>query len=113
MVDRERIIRSGREVSYTCEYLGLPTPALSWYYNGVAIRSRGGLIVDGNELNITDPEISHSGVYQCIVENMFDGIRYTDMRAWILEVRDPRKSYSSMPWNVSSCVYMYTVMHVQ
>lgn len=92
LVDRERVIRSGREVLYICEYQGLPAPTVSWYYNGELLETERGLSVKGNEMRIDEPEIRHSGVYQCIVENIINGVRHMDTRSWILELRAPGKS---------------------
>ena len=85
--DRDRVIRSGRNVVYVCEYQAFPTPIVSWYYNGRPLLTESGVRVRGNEMTIYNPEIRHSGIYQCILENIVDGVRHVDMRSWILELR--------------------------
>ena len=77
----------GGPVTYTCEVVGVPTPTVTWYYNGREIPE--GVSVNGNELIIADPQVEHSGIYQCVVANSFGGAQFRDSRTWILEVRTP------------------------
>ena len=79
-------------MTFVCKYHGLPTPTLSWSFNGEKIsRSGEGISLMGNVIRIPAPDGRHSGVYQCFVENVITGIRHTDVRSWILEVKDGRK----------------------
>lgn len=88
LTDRERLV-SGGQVIYVCDYQGIPTPTVSWYYNGAAIPPSSGVDVDGNTVVISDPQTNHSGVYQCLARNTHAGESREDSRAWILEVRLP------------------------
>ena len=83
LIDRERLVGGG-SVSYRCEVEGIPTPTVTWYYNGGAVSE--GVSVNGNELVIADPQVSHSGIYQCQVTNVIGDTQYEDSRMWILEV---------------------------
>ena len=74
-------------MSYRCEVDGTPTPTVTWYYNGGAVSE--GVSVNGRELVIADPQVSHSGIYQCQVTNIIGDTQYEDSRTWILEVRMP------------------------
>ena len=86
LIDRERLVGGG-SVSYRFEVEGTPTPTVTWYYNGGAVSE--GVSVNGNELVIADPQVSHSGIYQCQVTNIIGDTQYEDSRTWILEVRTP------------------------
>ena len=86
LIDRERLVGGG-SVSYRCEVEGIPTPTVTWYYNGGAVSE--GVSVNGNLLVIADPQVSHSGIYQCQVTNIIGDTQYEDSRMWILEVRIP------------------------
>ena len=84
--EREHLV--GEEnLMYTCEFEGFPLPSISFYFNGVCITvdSTNGIIIVGNTLTIPSPQVSHSGVYQCIVSNEFGD----DQAAWLLEIRQP------------------------
>ena len=74
---------------YTCEFEGFPLPNISFYFNGVHItkisNKAGDVHIVNNTLTIPSPQVSHSGVYQCIVSNEFGG----DQAAWLLEIRQP------------------------
>ena len=84
-------------MTYRCEVDGSPAPTLTWYYNGGDIPD--GVSVNDNELVIADPQVSHSGIYQCRVVNSYgqtytyDHMQFEDSRMWTLEVREPGK-----PW---------------
>ena len=90
LTDRE-ILTGNASISYTCEGEGFPVPTFSWYYNGESISSDSGVIVNGNQLNISDLTVNNSGIYQCLLTNNFAMITTTVFRSWILEVRDPRE----------------------
>ena len=81
--DRDRLVGGG-SVSYTCAVEGIPPPSVTWYYNG-RVTLPSGASAMGNQLTISAPQITHSGIYQCFASNN-NGM---DSRAWILEVRQP------------------------
>ena len=72
---------------YTCEFEGFPLPSIAFYFNGRPISPDTGLSVVNRTLIITTPQVSHSGIYQCIVSNEFGD----DQVAWLLEIREPSK----------------------
>ena len=82
-------------MSYCCEVEGIPAPTVTWYYNGGAVSE--GVSVNGNELVIADPQVSHSGIYQCQVTNIIGDTQYEDSRTWILELRTPSEFNMHMP----------------
>ena len=85
LVDRDQLTGSG-PIKYRCDAIGHPDPTITWYYNGAVVQSgSGGVVVSGNgTLTIPAPQVSHSGVYQCVAANTFG----EDRRAWILEVEE-------------------------
>ena len=87
LVDRERLVGRG-PVMFICEYEGIPTPMVRWYHNGEPI---SGVSVKGNQVVISEPQVSNSGVYQCMVSNTIDGVVIEDMRHWLLKVKEPGK----------------------
>ena len=90
LVDRERLVGGG-PVMYTCRNRGIPTPMVRWYHNGELIQPDSGVSVNGNQVVISEPQVSNSGAYQCMVSNTIDGVVMEDMRQWVLEVREPGK----------------------
>ena len=102
LIDRERLV-SGGSVSYRCEVEGTPTPTVTWYYNGGAVSE--GVSVNGNELVIADPQVSHSGIYKCQVTNIIGDTQYEDSRTWILGVRIP----GEILFSISELSAKYTV----
>ena len=57
---------------------------ITWYHNGAVIQPGSGAVVNQDDtLMIPEPQVSHSGIYQCFATNQFG----EDKRAWILEVR--------------------------
>ena len=62
-----------------------------WYHNGEPIQPDSGVSVNDNQVVISEPHVSNSGVYQCVVSNTIDGVVMEDMRQWVLEVREPGK----------------------
>ena len=97
LTDRERLMGGG-SVEYTCEASGTPTPAITWYYNGGVLPS--GAEVVGGTLTIQEPQVSDSGIYQCVAANNLD----EEMRAWTLEIRRP----GMLP---AILCYHYTLMY--
>ena len=68
---------------YTCEFEGSPTPSIEWYFNGQPVPSTFGVTINGNTLTIPSLQLSHSGIYQCIVSNEFGD----DQAVWLLEIQ--------------------------
>ena len=89
-VDRGRYVGGG-SVLYVCASQGIPVPTVSWYYNGAAISSSQDVTITGSSLSISDPQIRHSGIYQCVAKNTFIGEPHEATKVWILEVRAPSK----------------------
>ena len=86
-VDRGKLLGRGR-VNYICPvHGGIPTPTVTWYYNGGRLPIGANVMgaYKNQQLTIFYPQISHSGIYQCFVSNNVG----TDSRTWILEVRLP------------------------
>ena len=78
-------------MTYACLNEGIPTPTVSWSYNGASVPLDSGVTVIGDVLAISEPQVSHSGVYQCVVSNMVGGLVREDRRDWVLEIREPSK----------------------
>ena len=101
LVDREWLVGGG-PVMFTCEYEGIPTPMVRWYHNGEPIQPDSGVSLNSSQLVISVPQVSNSGVYQCVVSNTIDGVVMEDMRQYVLEVREPSKysvaSNTSIGW---------------
>ena len=87
---------------YTCEFEGFPLPSIAFYFNGapIATDSISGANVVNDTLIIPSLQVSHSGIYQCIVSNEFGD----DQRAWLLEVREPGETFKHIPsLNLCEC----------
>ena len=82
-VDSREILIGNGALTFTCESVGTPEPNIEWYFNGQPIALSSGVSTVGNTLTIASPQVSNSGIYQCIVSNRFGD----DQRAWLLEVR--------------------------
>ena len=76
---------------YRCENQGIPTPEVRWYHNANPISADSGVSVNGEQLVISEPQVSNSGVYQCVASNSIDGAVFEDRRMFVLEVREPSK----------------------
>ena len=74
-----------RNIAYTCEFIGTPTPTLVFYFNGDQVSPDESISITGNTLMIISPHVNHSGIYQCIVSNEYGD----DQLAWMLEIREP------------------------
>ena len=74
-------------LTYICEFEGYPLPNLAFYFNGAHIpaNNTNGIYIVSNTLIIPTPQVSHSGIYQCIISNEFGD----DQAAWLLEIRQP------------------------
>ncbi|XP_064396514.1 hemicentin-1-like [Halichondria panicea] len=85
---REVIVGSSSAMptSFSCANTGFPAPSTVWYFNGDRVDSSFvGIVFDDTMLTIENPQVSHSGVYQCFVSNIVS----EDNAAWLLEVRAP------------------------
>ena len=83
--DKRNYLVGGRNLTYTCQFEGFPQPNISFYHNGAAISLGSGVTIIGNTLIILTPQVFHSGVYQCIINNEVGD----DQLAWLLEIREP------------------------
>ena len=85
-VEDERDILVGEDsLMFTCLFEGFPLPNIAFYFNGAVIPPSRGVTINGNTLTIPSPQVSHSGIYQCIVSNEFGD----DQQAWLVEIRKP------------------------
>ena len=82
--ERDYLVGEGN-LAFTCEFIGSPLPTITFYHNGGGISIGNGVIIDNDTLTISSPQVSHSGIYQCIVSNEFGD----DQQAWLLEIRQP------------------------
>ncbi len=83
---REVIVGRGPATTFSCANTGYPVTSTVWYFNGDVIDSSFvGIVIDDTTLTIANPQVSHSGVYQCFVSNTVS----EDNAAWLLEVRAP------------------------
>ena len=83
--------------TFSCANTGYPATSTVWYFNGDKIDSSFvGIVFDNTMLAIADPQVSHSGVYQCFVSNTVS----EDNAAWLLEVRAPGNIA------IAECLYM-------
>ena len=86
ITDRARLIGGG-PVEYSCA-ANIDFAMVRWFHNGELIESSGGGVVISNEnLTIADPQVQHSGIYQCSVTDF--NLADEQIRSWVLEVRDP------------------------
>ncbi len=94
---REVIVGSPNPATtFSCANTGYPATSTVWYFNGDKIDSSFiGIEFDNTMLAIADPQVSHSGVYQCFVSNTVS----EDNAAWLLEVR--------APGNICHCMFMF------
>ena len=90
LTDRELLVGGG-PVMFQCENQGIPAPMVTWYHNGETIQPDSGVRVNSNQVVISEPQVSNSGMYQCVVSNTIDGVVREDRRQWVLEVREPSK----------------------
>ena len=81
-------------MEYNCENEGAPVPDVRWYFNGQPIPTDTGVSVNGRQVVISQPQVSNSGVYQCVVNNTINGVIMEDRREWVLEVREPSKIHN-------------------
>ena len=83
--DNREILMTQNNLAYTCEYEGSPSPTIEWFFNGRPISATSGVSTVGNTLTIASPDVSNSGIYQCIVSSQFG----QGDRAWLIEIREP------------------------
>ena len=84
--NREAVVGGGM-LMFSCPFTGIPTPTLSWFFNGQVITSGSGVNIQDDSLTIAAPQVGNSGVYQCFVENRVS----EEITSWVLEVREPGK----------------------
>lgn len=64
----------GSSITFSCYFMGLPPPAVSWEHNGVAAIAGDGVgIVTGansSELTVDEGTEERGGVYRCSVTNI-------------------------------------------
>ena len=85
--DNREIVVGEENLMYSCVFEGSPTPTPQWLFNGQPIAAESGVSVSENTLMIAAPQVSNSGIYQCIVSNEFGD----DQAAWLLEIRRSSK----------------------
>ena len=101
---REVIVGRGPATTFSCANTGYPETSTAWYFNGVIIDSSFvGIVFDDTMLTIANPQVSHSGVYQCFVSNTVS----EDNAAWLLEVRAPGNII--IPYTIANC---YTIAFI-
>ena len=98
--DRELVVGMVN-LKYTCESEGSPPPRIEWYFNGQPITADSGISINGNNLTIASPQVSNSGIYQCVVINDFGD----DQAAWLLEIRPSSKLATYMCYRSFSVLY--------
>ena len=74
---------------YTCEFEGSQPSTIEWFFNGQPISPNSGVSAVGNTLTIASPQVSNSGIYQCIVSSRYGD----DQHAWLLEIRQPSMNH--------------------
>ena len=82
--ERDLLVGEG-SLTYTCQFEGVPLAVVIFYFNGAVISPDSGVTIIGSTLTISFPQVSHSGIYQCIISNEFGD----DQQAWLLEIRQP------------------------
>ena len=85
--NNREVVVGEENLMYSCEFEGSPTPSIQWFFNGQPIAAESGVSVSDNTLMIATPQVSNSGIYQCIVSNDFGD----DQAAWLLEIRPSSK----------------------
>lgn len=80
---------------YVCAAQGFPAPTVTWYYNGAALSPLHGVRVLGFSLMVSDPQLNHLGIYQCVAKNTYNGETREATKVWMLEVRVPSKQQQS------------------
>ena len=93
--DREAVVGGGT-LMFSCPFTGIPTPTLSWFFNGQMI---SGVNIQDDSLTIAAPQVGNSGAYQCFVENSVS----EEITSWVLEVREPGKIIGI------DSIYLYTL----
>ena len=73
----------GDRITFTCNVAGIPTPAVTWYHNGVQLNTGAGISISGNTLTISPMAVGHTGMYQCFASNPVGNVQHL----WALQVR--------------------------
>ena len=88
---------AGDSITFTCNVTGIPTPTVTWYFNGARLSGGG---ASGNSLTISPTTVSHTGMYQCFASNLVGSVQHS----WALEVRAPSEG-------MSQCRHAHTHTH--
>lgn len=75
----------GGSVVFSCEMSGIPTPSVTWYFNGEQLSTGSGITISKNTLTISSLAEEHSGMYQCFVSNLIDGVQ----ASWAVQASTP------------------------
>ena len=79
VIDHVVIEKETNSVKFTCEAIGTPLPAISWYFNDVTINQENDkyiIYATGvpekveSSLTIFNPVFSDAGTYTCYAENV-------------------------------------------
>ena len=74
-----------KNLTLKCQFEASPLPNTAFYFNGAIISSDNRVTIINNTLIIPSPQVSDSGIYQCIVGNEFGD----DQIAWLVKIRNP------------------------
>ena len=84
--DLEQLI--GQSVTFTCVVSGIPTPTVTWYFNGAELSAGGVISISGNSPNVSvlflsSLAVNQTGIYQCFASNVVGRTQ----ASWALQVR--------------------------
>ena len=88
--DLEQLV--GGSITFTCGTSGIPTPEVTWYFNGMPLTANSVISISGGTLDISTLAVAHTGMYQCFVSNEVNTIQ----TSWALQVRAPGEGMSHM-----------------
>ena len=81
MVPGDTVFYTNDTGTLECVAIGFPTPAISYYFNGVNITSEA----SNGVLTLKNVTAANAGPYQCFADN----VRADSSELWIVTVRDP------------------------
>ena len=85
-------------ITFTCNVAGIPTPTVTWYFNGAQRNPGDGILISGDNFTISTLAVEHTGMYQCFANNVVGRTQHS----WVLQVREPSKgillSHSLFPF---------------
>ena len=67
----------GDSITFTCNVAGIPTPDVTWYFNGARRNAGGGISISGNTLTISSMAVEHTGMYQCFASNLVGSVQHS------------------------------------